>query len=133
MDEKNAEITKRSHAYKGYASTYNVKILNSFNPELQLKDIESAIKNKLIGLLFKSIGFKFVATLVLEFKNIESNDETKCNIFYLNSKAEAINNESDIIAVFESIYVTATSNIKKSLEGSSGWILDSVLDHIINI
>ena len=23
---------------KGYASTYNVEILNSFNPELQLKD-----------------------------------------------------------------------------------------------
>ena len=23
-----------SHAYKGYASSYNVDILNSFNPEL---------------------------------------------------------------------------------------------------
>ena len=59
---------KRSHAQKGYASTFNVKILDSFNSELQLKDTESAIKKKLIYLLSKLRGFKFVATLVLEFK-----------------------------------------------------------------
>ena len=52
----------------GYASTYNAKILNSFNPELQLKDIESAIRNKLKDLLNKLKEFRFMATLVLEFK-----------------------------------------------------------------
>ena len=37
--------------YKDYASsTYNVEILNYFDPELQLKDVESAIKRKLIDL-----------------------------------------------------------------------------------
>ena len=30
------EITKREHAFKGFASPYNVEILNSFNPEPQL-------------------------------------------------------------------------------------------------
>ena len=30
--------------FKGYASTYNAEMLNSFNPELQLK---SPIKNNL--------------------------------------------------------------------------------------
>ena len=30
---------------------YNAEILNSFNPELQLNDLESAIKCKLIELL----------------------------------------------------------------------------------
>ena len=42
---------------------------------------------------FKS--FKFVTTLVLEFKKIESDDETKCDTFYLKSKAEIIINESE--------------------------------------
>ena len=37
----------RSHAYKGYTITYRVKILNSLNPELQLKDTEYAIRNRL--------------------------------------------------------------------------------------
>ena len=50
--KKNVKITKRPHAFKVYASSYyNVDILNSFNPELQLKNTESATKNKLIELL----------------------------------------------------------------------------------
>ena len=44
------KITKQKHAFKGIESTYNVKILNAFNPELQLKDTESAIKLKLTDL-----------------------------------------------------------------------------------
>ena len=39
VDCKKSKITKRSHAYKGYASSDNVYILNSFNSELQLKNI----------------------------------------------------------------------------------------------
>ena len=37
---------KRSYAYKAYASSYNINILNSFNPKLQLKDTEPAIKKE---------------------------------------------------------------------------------------
>ena len=38
FQRKIIKITDREHSFKGYASTYNVEILNSFNPELQLKD-----------------------------------------------------------------------------------------------
>ena len=41
------KITKREYSFKAYVSTYNIEILNSFNP----KDTESAIKTKLIELL----------------------------------------------------------------------------------
>ena len=51
--------------------------MNSFNPELQLKDTESSIKSKLIELLTQLRGFKFVTTLVLIFKNIEIKDKNK--------------------------------------------------------
>ena len=37
FEPKNVKIAKRTHAFKGYASSYNVKISNSFNTELQLK------------------------------------------------------------------------------------------------
>ena len=40
--------------------------------------------------------FKFVATLVLVFKNIESDVNRKYDTFYSNSKTEIIINESDI-------------------------------------
>ena len=44
------------------------KCLNYSNPELQVKDTEFEIRNKLIHLLTELEGLKFVTTLVLEFK-----------------------------------------------------------------
>ena len=41
-----------------------------------------------------------MATLVLEFKKIEKDNKTKYSTSYLNSKAEAILNESDIDDIF---------------------------------
>ena len=64
--------------------------------------------------MIKLKGFKFMTTLVLVFKKIESEDKTKYYTFYSNSKAEIIINENDI-DVFESIYTTIISNIQKSL------------------
>ena len=62
-------------------------MLNSFNPELQLKDTESEIKSKLIELLTQLKGFKFVATLLLVFKKIESEDKTKYDNVYSSFKS----------------------------------------------
>ena len=47
------------------------------------------------------------------FKKIESEDRTKNDTFYSNSKAEIIINESDIDGLFEfeSIYTTIISDI----------------------
>ena len=77
--------------------------------------------------------FKFVATLVLVFEQIEGKDETKYDNFYSGLKAEIIINESDINDVFESIYSTIISSKQRSLGKCSGWIIDSVIDHNISI
>ena len=90
-----------------------LKFLNSFNPELQLKDTKSTIKRKLIELLTQSKGFKFVTTLVLVFKKTESKDKANYGNFYSNSKVEIIINESDIDDVFQSIYTTIITNMQK--------------------
>ena len=84
MNGKNK--TKQEHAFKGYASAYNIEVLNSFNPKLQLKDIESTSKSNLIELLTQLKGFKFVTTLVLVFKTIEIEDKVKCDNFHLSQK-----------------------------------------------
>ena len=55
--------------------------LNSFNPELELKDTESTIKNKLKKKLTELREFKLMATLVLVFKNIEVDDQTKYSTY----------------------------------------------------
>ena len=81
--------------------------MNSFNFELA----ESEIKNKLADLLSGLKDFKFVITLVLELKTIQSDDKSIYNTFYSNSKAETIINDD----VFESIYTTIISNIQKNI------------------
>ena len=63
------------------------------------------------------------------FKYIKSDDKTKCETFYSNSKVEIIINESDIDDVFTSIYTTIIPNIQKSLGEGSGRVIDSVTDH----
>ena len=78
-----------------------------------LKDTESTIKNKLKRLFSELRRFKFLTTLVLVFKKIESKDKTKCdnmltNLFYN--------------------YIKHTKTIGKG----SGWIIDSVIDHTIS-
>ena len=94
-----------------YASTYKVEILNYFHHELQLKDTKSAIKGTLIEFLTQLKGFKFMTTLVLVFKKIESEVKTKYDNFYSSSKAEIIINESDIDYVLQSVYITILTNI----------------------
>ena len=72
-------------------------------------------------------------TSVLVFKKIQSEDKTKYDTLYSNSKAEIIINKSDTDDVFQSIHITVLWNIKKSLGKGSGWIIDSAIDHTVSI
>ena len=49
------------------------------------------------------------------------------------SKAETVISHSDINDVLESIYTTIISSIQICFGEVSGWIIDSVVDHNINI
>ena len=70
---------------------------------------------------------------VLVFKTTESDDKTKYDTFYSQSKVETSINESGIENVFESVYTTIVSNIQNFLGKGSGWIIDSVIYHNITI
>ena len=91
------KITKQARAFESFASSYNIEILNFFNPKLKLRDTESSIKNKLKKLPIELRGFKFVTKLVIVFKKIESKDKTKYDTFYSSSKAEIVINDSVIV------------------------------------
>ena len=84
-------------------------------------------------LLIELRGSRSMITLVLMLKRTESNDKTKYDTFYSNTKAEIIINENDIDNFYKSIYATVTSNIQKSLGKDLSWIIDSVIDHYITI
>ena len=71
---KKGKLSKRSDAYKVYASSYYVDILNFFNMSYNLKIWNLQLE---LNLLTKLRGFKLVKTLVIEFENIDSDDATK--------------------------------------------------------
>ena len=77
-------------------------------------------------------GLKFLTTLVLVFKKMESKYKTKYDNF-CSSKSEIIINENDIDNKFQWIYCTITTNIQKSLGKGWDWIIDSGIDHTISI
>ena len=98
--EKNVKITKQAHAFKGFPSSYNVETLNFFNPELQRINTESEIKSKLIELLIQLKGFKFLTTLVLVFKKIESEDKTSITVFIYTQKQKQVPMKVTLIMCF---------------------------------
>ena len=73
-------------------------------------------------------GFKFVATLVLVFKKIESDNKAKYDTFCSNSKADVIINKNGI-----NLYYSYIKNIQTILRKRLGWIIDSAIEHNINI
>ena len=89
--------------------------MNSFNPELQLKDAESAVKSKLIELSIQLKGFAFVTTLALVFKKIESKDKKNLK-FLFKFNREIIINESDIDDALQSNYTIIITNIQNLIK-----------------
>ena len=89
--------------------------MNSFNPELQLKNTEFAIKHELKNMLNKLRDFKFVRALVLKLKKKTktNKDETKYSIWYSNSKAETTIHNTDIDNVFEVFEATYSTIMTK--------------------
>ena len=47
FEQKNIILAKRIQAFEGFSGTYNVVILSSFNPGLELIDTDFAIKDQL--------------------------------------------------------------------------------------
>ena len=77
--------------------------MSSFTPELQLKDTESTIKNKLKAICsMNPLRFKSVTILVLKFKEIED-DDRQYGIFYLSLRTEIIINDMDTDDTLESV------------------------------
>ena len=69
-----------------------------------------------------------MATLVLVFKKVESDNKAKYDTFCSNSKAEVIINKNGI-----NLYYSYIKNIQTILRNRLGWIIDSVIEHNINI
>ena len=103
-DEKEKYV--ESYSSHNCIHYYNVEIFNIFDPEIQLINTKSVIKNKLKELLSELKKFKVQAILLLDYK--KRND---CKIFHSSDKL--IPSDSEIDEAFK--YINQSTMTKKKL------------------
>ena len=90
------------------------------------------MKDKLKDLLSELRGFKFVATLAIEFKKQKVIMQQDIVPLGLAQRQRQLLKKV-ILMVFESIHIKIISNIQQLLGTASSWVTDSVFNHTINI
>ena len=66
---KELNVIKRNHAFRRYATSYKVEIIEKKDPIKQLETSKSSIKDLVSDLLNETKGFKYQITLTVISKN----------------------------------------------------------------
>ena len=74
-------IIKTNHAFKGYAMSYKVEIVEKKYPIIQLEASKSSIKDMFNDLLNKTKGFKYQIALKVMLKNTSQMEKLNLHQF----------------------------------------------------
>ena len=116
-----AERYVQSNSSDNCVHHYNVDILNLFDPQLQLLNTKSMIKNKLKELLSELKKFKVQTILVLDY-----NKRNECKMIQI------IANDSDIDEAFKSMLQSMMTKIN-NYDGKDCIFVDEVINHSFKI
>ena len=79
-------VIKTNHAFRGYAMSYKVEIIEKKDPIKQLEASKSSIKDLFSDLLNKTKGFKYQITLKILLKNTDQMEKLNLLQFILIQK-----------------------------------------------
>ena len=123
-------IIKTNQAFRGYAMSYKVEIVERKDPIVQLEASKSSIKDLFSDLLNETKGFKYQITVKVLLKKYKLNGEIEFAPVYFNSTTKAIiNNRFRLENSFQEILYMIDVWINKG----SGWIVESIESQYINI
>ena len=125
------EMTKK--AMEGYTKSFDVNIKNEKDPLKQLENTRKAIENKLKKLLIEENGFKFDETLKVTFETETNKEGTTIKTAYFKSKASKIINEKELDEELQLSKQQIMNIIEQWISEGSGWTIESVDNHYINI
>ena len=127
---KQLSIIKANQAFKGYAMSYKVEIVERKDPIVQLEASKSSIKDLFSDLLNEIKGFKYQITVKVLLKKYKPNGEIEFAPIYFNSLTKTIiNNRFRLENAFQEILYRIDAWINKG----SGWIVESIESQYINI
>ena len=76
-------VIKTNHAFRGYAMSYKVEIIEKKDPIKQLEASKSSIKDLFSDLLNETKGFKYQITLKVMLKNTSQMEKLNLDQFIL--------------------------------------------------
>ena len=125
-------IPERSKALRGNVQSYDVPIVNSYDPSIQLSSTKRAIFDLLMGKLKDKRGFKYNTTLRVRLSKLTENEPIYREP-YFNAGPFTVTNRVDIEESINNGIERILELIAVWLSEGSGWVFESVLLHIINI
>ena len=100
-----SSIIKTNQAFKEYAISYKVEIVEKKDPIVQLEGSKSSIRNLFSDLLGKTKGFKYQITVKILLKKYKLNREIEFSPVYFNSATKSIVNNIQTRRIFSRNFI----------------------------
>ena len=123
-------VIKTDHAFRGYAMSYKVEIVEKKDPLIQLEASKTSIKDLFKDLLDETKGFKYQITLKVVLKKFKPNGETEFSPVYFNSTTKIVINHTFSL---ENAFQEILCRIDNWINEGSGWIVEIIESQYINI
>ena len=115
-------ITRRNQAFKRYAMSYKVELVEKKHPLIQLEASKSNIKNLFNDLLDETKGFKYQAILKVEFKKYKPTEIEFAPAYFNSTTKIVINCKFHLDKSFQEILY----RIDNWINEGSGWIIELI-------
>ena len=123
-------VIKTNHAFRGYAMSYKVEIIEKKDPIKQLEASKSSIKDLFSDLLNETKGFKYQITVKVLLKKYKLNGEIEFAPVCFNSETKKV-----IIHKFhlKNSFQEILNMIDAWINKGSGWTVESIESQYIDI
>ena len=129
---KDLSVKEVSEAFKRYAKSYRVEIVDKKDPMIQLYSSKGCV-SKLFGeLLIKMKGFKYQLTLFVTLKKKKLDNTVEYAAVYFNSFAKTVINYDFDDSIDKSIS-EILFRLDNWINARSGWVIERVNDQYLNI
>ena len=126
-------ILRKSKAFKKYAPTYEVEVIDSKNPSTQLTITRSGGKELSNDSLFEMKTLKYQKLVVTNFVKNKENDEIEYVNVYFGSNAMTIINDEDIEITLDHYFQVNFNKIDNGISAVYDWVIEFVDDTYFNI
>ena len=132
MKQQKTKIEQLAKALKGNVESFKISVINNKDPLLQLQKTRKAIEKHIIKHLISKKGLKFIETLRVIFRKPKDN-QIEFRTAFFNSKAQEITNNGMVVEALKLSKDHILNIIAKWISEGSGWTIQSVDSHFLNI